>query len=281
MSIKFKTTNLAVLIATYAKDDPELLERALRSIFNQNLPEGYRINVYLGVDGPVNHKLQTVIESFHDLLHYVIYSPLNNGLAATLNNLIARLEDEDFVFRMDADDFSLPLRFRRQIEYLLENPDIDIIGTDIVEFDVESKSQNIVAYAFDNDDAKKKIALRVPVAHPTVCFRRRVFRIVPGYPAVRGNEDIAMWFECLRCGLKFGNVHEPLLQFTLDLNFWSRRSFSKSFSELGCYIRGIWSLNRFSIDYVYPVARFFLRVGPLWLSKYAYRSKYRSFGFKK
>lgn len=266
--------NLAVLIATYEKDDPVLLDIALRSVLNQSLPECHGIHVYLGVDGPINPRLESVIANFDEQIHCVIKSPSNEGLAATLNKLINCLEDEIFVFRMDADDLSMPLRFWRQIDYLNLHSDVDIVGTSIIEWDATNNSRQIVTFARDHDDAKKKISRRVPVAHPTVCFRRRVFDVVPYYPMVPGNEDIAMWFECLSKGLRFGNVHEPMLQFTINAGFWSRRSFKKSFSELRCYLAGIWALNKCTLDYIYPLARFIMRLSPQWVSKLAYRSKF-------
>ena len=55
----------------------------------------------------------------------------NQGLAFTLNNLISKLGDESFIFRMDSDDLCMPCRFERQILFLLKNSDIDILGSDI------------------------------------------------------------------------------------------------------------------------------------------------------
>ena len=268
--------NSAVLIATYERDDPVLLDIALRSVLDQTLPEGHNVRVYLGVDGPISPQLETVIANFDEQLHHIIKSPFNEGLAATLNKLINCLEDESFVFRMDADDLSLPLRFWRQLDHLGQHSDVDIVGTDIIEWDAANDSRRIVTYARDHEDAKRKISRRVPVAHPTVCFRRRVFDVVPHYPMVPGNEDIAMWFECLSKGIRFGNVHEPLLQFTISEGFWSRRRFTKAISEFRCYVTGIWFLNKYTLDYIYPLARFILRLGPQWLSRLAYNSKFRN-----
>lgn len=265
-------TVLAVLIATYKGDSPELLSAALNSVLNQKLSTGKTVRVYLGIDGPIGLDLEAVINGFAGRIYRIVRSGTNDGLAPTLNKLIKSLSDEAFVFRMDADDLSLPRRFQRQLDFFCDNPDVDIVGTDITEWDSETDHRRHVVYALDHDDAVRKMSRRVPVAHPTVCFRRRVFDVQPQYPIVSGNEDIAMWFECLHKGLRFGNVHEPLLQFTINSGFWSRRSFLKAFSEFKCYVKGIWRLHGYTWQYVYPMARLLVRISPPAVSKLLYDS---------
>lgn len=266
---------LAVLLALYDRDDPVLFERALCSVLNQDLPENHVVRVYLGVDGPINSDLDDVVKRYSGNLHHISRSECNEGLAATLNRLIAVLDREEFVFRMDADDYSLPGRFRMQLDYLHDNPGVDIVGTDIIEWDRSSDHRRRVVYANDHEDAVRKMPRRVPVAHPTVCFRRSVFGVIPQYPCVVGNEDVAMWFSCIKSNLRFGNVHLPLLIFTVSENFWARRSFSKALSEFLCYVRGIWSLNGVTWLYLFPVARLLVRLSPRLISKCFYNSAFR------
>lgn len=265
--------SLAVLMATYHRDDAALFENALLSILNQKLPFEYKLNIYLGIDGAIGHELEEVIVRNCDKVYRIIRSPINEGLAATLNKLIMALGDEAYVFRMDADDISMPNRFAKQLDFLQKYPDVDIVGTDIIEFNRDSNSRRIVHFALDHTDAVSKISRRVPVAHPTVCFRRRVFSIVENYPVISGNEDIAMWFKCMSAGLRFGNVHEELLLFSINSNFWARRSFSKAISEFKCYTKGIWALDGVTWKYIYPIARLLMRISPKFVSKILYNSK--------
>jgi glycosyltransferase involved in cell wall biosynthesis len=269
-------TSLAVLIATYRRDDPVLLDAALRSVLDQQLPPDYAVHVYLGIDGQIGPELEATVERHVARLHRVIRSPHNEGLASTLNKLIHVLCDEPFIFRMDADDFSLPMRFQKQLDFLQNHPDVDIVGSDITECDNASDERRQIAFARDHADAVRKISRRVPVAHPTVCFRRHVFDLVPQYPTEAGNEDVAMWFKCMNAGLRFGNVHEPLLNFNINSGFWSRRSVTKAFSEFKCYVRGIWMLNGYTWQYAYPVARLLVRISPRSVSKFLYGTTMRS-----
>jgi glycosyltransferase involved in cell wall biosynthesis len=268
-------TYVGVLIAVYGLDDPTLFRRAIQSVLDQSTPAGISVRVYLGVDGPLSDTLEQVIREHEQQLFLVSRSESNIGLARTLNRLISQRGAEPFFFRMDADDVSLPGRFLAQLSHMAEHPQIDILGTAIVEEQTHSGARRVVQFARDPEDARKCIARRVPVAHPTVCLRARVLDTVQAYPTSRGNEDIAMWFECMQAGFTFDNLPAPLLLFTLGPSFWKRRSFDKAFSEFRCYIRGIYELEGLTWHYVYPLARLLIRLSPTAVSKWFYGSRLR------
>jgi len=267
---------IAVIMSVYRAENPLKFARALDSIFSQVLPPSIDLKVYLGIDGPIPEGLKKIVNDYYDQIAKVFAFPENRGLAAVLNDLIDELDDEEFIFRMDTDDVSLPIRFARQLDYLALHPEVDILGTSIVEVDELKNTRRIVSFdQRGGREAVRLIARGVPVAHPTVCFRRKVFSSVKGYPLVRYNEDIALWFECLRNGLVISNLAEPLYEFSVGADFFKRRGIKKAFSELAIYMRGVWSLNGFSVDLVYPIARFAVRIAPKALQKAAYGSRLR------
>jgi glycosyltransferase involved in cell wall biosynthesis len=262
--------SIATLMAVYHGDDPILLAAAIDSIVAQQFSQDVESRIYLAIDGPVREELKDVIAARAGLIHCIVRIERNAGLANALNTLISLLKDEVYIFRMDADDVSLPTRYQTQLDRLEWDDGIDILGTDIVEIDEVSGRQRRVSFAHDHDDALAKLCWRVPVAHPTVCFRRRVLLSIPGYPTTGTNEDVALWFLCAKLGFRFGNVHEPLLLFRIGPDFWRRRSFAKAVSELRCYVRGIWALQGVTWKYVLPLMRFGLRIAPERISKWAY-----------
>jgi glycosyltransferase involved in cell wall biosynthesis len=269
-------TSIATLICVYAGDAPELFRAALQSIFDQRLSLEVESRIFLGIDGPISEALEEVVQQNADRLFVVERSAVNRGLAKTLNSLINRLTDEEFVFRMDADDQSLPDRYQAQLAYLAAHPEIDILGTAIIEVDCATGKERRVSFCTDPQDAIATIHRRVPVAHPTVCFRRRVLSTVGGYPIAGTNEDVALWFECLRAGFKFDNLAQAHLRFRVSETFWKRRSFKKARSELVCYVSGIYALNGlFTGKYAYPILRLMVRLAPTSVSKWMYGSALR------
>lgn len=266
---------LGVLMSVYRGDDPALLEQALHSILSQEMSEPAAIRIYFGVDGPIGDSLRAVVELYRTCIHKLLFFEHNRGLAHVLNDLIRAREDEAYFFRMDADDLSAPQRLESQMTYLRAHPEVDILGTDMIEVDVTGGGERIVRFALCPHDARRSIARRVPVGHPTVCFRARVFDRVPQYPEIRMNEDIAMWFVCMKQGLVFDNLHEPLYRFTIGPDFWQRRSTLKAWSECMVYLRGIWELEGLTWKYLFPLLRLLIRLSPGALQRAAYSSPLR------
>lgn len=263
----------ATLMCVYAQDNADHFRLALESVLGQTLRHPTSSRVYLGIDGPLPAPLNEVVAHFAPRLFRICRSDTNRGLAITLNGLLKVLDDEAFIFRMDADDVSMPTRFQAQLDYMQEHPDIDVLGTALLEIDERSRSERIVHFCTGPQDAVANAHKRVPVAHPTVCVRRRVFDAVGGYPVAGTNEDVALWFDCMALGFRFDNLRAPLLQFRLSPGFWKRRGFDKALSELNCYCRGIRRLRGlWTTDYLFPLMRFLLRLAPEFIVVGAYRS---------
>ncbi|MFQ3251757.1 MAG: glycosyltransferase involved in cell wall biosynthesis [Loktanella salsilacus] len=266
---------VAVLIGLYGRDDAQKFETALLSVAYQELPRDHILHIYIGVDGPLTEALEEILARHVDKIFLISRSDANIGLAKTLNRLITLRGDEEFFFRMDADDESLPGRFKAQLAYLELNPAVDILGTAILEC-VEGSEPRLVRFAKGPDDARRNIAWRVPVAHPTVCMRRIVLDRVHSYPDRRGNEDVSMWFKCFENKMRMDNLPDAWVRFNITSDFWERRSTKKAFSECGAYLEGIWRLDGITWRYAYPFARLIFRLSPKWISKQVYASRLRS-----
>ena len=262
-------------MAIYNGSNVQALRTAIESVLNQEFIGNVESRLYLAIDGPVSFEINETIKHLKSRIFTIHRIESNGGLATALNSLIKLLQDEEFIFRMDADDFSYLNRYQLQIDYFKNNPSIDILGTDIIEVDAIDGSRRLVTFCRGPDDAIAKICKRVPIAHPTACFKRRVFDRVGGYPSIGTNEDVALWFRCLQEGFRFDNVRQPLLEFSIDSNFWKRRSYKKAISEFMCYIKIVWEMDGFSWKYIFPLTRFFLRISPTWVSRWAYKSKIR------
>ena len=262
---------VGVLMSVYAHDTAADFERALGSMLRQQLRPGVEMRIYLGVDGPIAQGVEQVIAHHQSHLHRVVRSIKNVGLAVTLNALIATRQDESFYFRMDADDVSQPQRLQTQIDHMQAHPSVDILGTDIVEIDTVSGERREVSFLDRPEHLRRFICFRPPVAHPTVCFRRSVFDRAGPYPLKHGNEDIAMWFRCAALGMRFDNVHQPLLEFSVSSTFWRRRSWSKAWGEFTSYWRGILQLWGVHWRLVFPVIRLLIRLSPTPVSRFVYR----------
>lgn len=261
---------LAIIMSVYCRDEPEQLRASLESIVSQSVSGTHQVRLYLAIDGPVSPEIDNVISEYKAEIYRMFRLEENRGLAAALNVLIGSLDDEVYIFRMDADDISLSDRFEKQLAFMERNPDVDILGGAILEFSNTSSGTNLVQYPETDSKARHQIAYRSPVAHPTVCIRRRVFDIVGKYPEIGGNEDIALWFDCMKAGLVFANLPDPVLRFRVSPEFWARRGFHKSKSELVCYLKGLNSIEGPSFRMAIPILRFLFRLTPKPIRKLGY-----------
>lgn len=267
--------SVAVLLPVYQGDNPDHFERALCSIEAQDgLTDAVRI--YLGIDGPLPPDLEAVVTRHHSMIHRIVRHARHVGPTVNMNGLLDALEDERLVFRMDADDISLPGRFGKQIAFMDEHPDIAILGTTIEEIDEDSGTSIIRRFPSDPDSMKTAICTACPVAHPSVCIRPEVFRALGGYPNMRG-QDIALWFEALRRGFRISNLQEPLLQLRVSGDFLKRRSWLvRALPEFRIYMRGIWQLHGITWRYILPIGRLALRLSGPRVSGWVYRSQLRN-----
>ncbi len=102
------------------------LKYSLESIINQDYK---RIEIICINDGSTDNTL-SIIEQYKksDNRIIIINNEINLGLIASLNKSFEYINGEYFA-RMDADDYSPPNRLSRQIEFILENKEFDLVST--------------------------------------------------------------------------------------------------------------------------------------------------------
>ena len=129
----------SVLMSVYKNDDIDCIKQAIDSILNQTLPAN---QIVIMVDGPITNAVYELLQEYENniLEIEIMYQSENRGLGITLNSGI-NICKYDYIARMDADDYSLPNRFEKQIKYLEKHPLIDVLGSNITEYD---NSLNII-----------------------------------------------------------------------------------------------------------------------------------------
>ncbi|MDR0307806.1 MAG: glycosyltransferase [Chitinispirillales bacterium] len=272
--------NIAVIQSVYRKDNPVWFECSIVSILKQDC--GFEnINYYLCIDGAIGKELKIVVEKYKDKFYKIVSNDPNIGLAASLNKLINSLEYEVYIFRMDSDDISCSERFRKQIEYLENNPDVGICGTSLVEMYDNYGKPKRRDYFENHEKIIKNMYKGTAAAHPTVCYKRDALNKLKGYDEDnKQNEDIEMWFRAAVLGIKFHNIREPLYHQMITKDFYSRRSVLKAFKEFSIYWDGCNRLYGFSWRNFFPLLRLLSRLIPRWAIKFLYESNFRNYLFK-
>ena len=146
----------------------EHLRMALDSICNQT----YNELEFIIVDDFSNGDCKQVLSEYSDKYSYiqVIHNEVNLGLTRSLNIGFHHATGE-FIARMDADDFSVPTRIEKQVEFLINCPDIQLCGTGVVSFG-DSEVYMSPSKGLTNDEAQCCLFFSSTLCHPSVMIRK-------------------------------------------------------------------------------------------------------------
>lgn len=131
---------------------------------------------------------------------------------------------------MDADDISLPHRFELQMKYMSENPETDVLGTQISEFVGDPSnvvSERIVPTA--DSEIKEFMKRRCPMNQMSVVFRRSSYDSAGGYMDWFCNEDYYLWIRMFGNGCRFANLPQVLVNVRVGKAMVARRGGWKYF----------------------------------------------------
>lgn len=110
----------------------EYLKEAIDSILNQTFSDFELIIVDDGSDKDI----EPVIKLYGDSRIRFFKNEQNLGVAKTRNRLMELAEGEYCAWQ-DSDDISYPDRLKKQVDFLNNNADISIVGTNLVRFPAE------------------------------------------------------------------------------------------------------------------------------------------------
>ncbi len=143
-----------------------------------------------------------------------IYNNATNlKLIKTLNRGIELCRGK-YIARMDADDISFPTRIEKQVAFLEQNSDYDVVSSMFYTFRTGKLKYNLYRNPKTYEELQAYILFRSGICHPAVMIRRTLFsdlglRFEEKYLHV---EDYALWSKAVYC-TKLANIDEPLLYY--------------------------------------------------------------------
>lgn len=214
--------SFSVLMSVYEKEKPVYLKESLASILNQTMQPD---EIVLVADGPLTDELEKVIRQFQKKTEAlnVVRLTENQQLGRALECGLEKCSNE-LVARMDTDDIALPGRFEKQYLYMMQHPDVDVLGGLIEEFDPEDDGYRKIKHMpIDSEGIIKYSRYRNPVNHMTVMFRRGKVEDAGGYRHFPFLEDYDLWTRMLVLKCQFANLDEVLVRARTERNIYTRR----------------------------------------------------------
>ncbi|WP_281194364.1 glycosyltransferase [Halorubrum sp. F4] len=217
------STNFSLLIAVYEGENPVHFSQCLESIINQE----YRpTETVIVKDGSLTDELEVVIDNFR--LHYderlvTVELPENQG-AGKAYDMGLQYCSQPLVAQIGADDIAAEGRFEKQVNFLRTNPDIDVVGGYIEEF--ENSVNNVVGIRevpLDPSSVERYARFRSPINHTSVMFRKDAVLEVGGFRDLRRQQDYDLWVRLLMSGYSIANIPEILAKARVGESFYERK----------------------------------------------------------
>lgn len=158
--------------------------------------------------------LQYIKRTINNDDRFVIHELELDGINFALNYGL-NLVKTKYMARMDADDYSFPTRFEKQIQFLEDNPKYVMVGCRVEMVDDDDK-KIIQKFKFFHGDKKIRRALkyRMPLCHPAVMFRSNKMFEYKGYMYGNTSEDHELYIRMARDPENlFENIPEHLFNY--------------------------------------------------------------------
>jgi len=179
------------------------LELAIKSVFAQTYTNWELILVD---DGSIDRSTE-IANRITDKRVKLITDNTNKGLIYRLNQ-IALLAHGKYLARMDADDLMQPTRIEKQVRFLLNNPDVDLVDTGAYSISEKGFPKGKRGLNKINTDEsyvlKHAMLLHASVVGKTTWFIKN--RYDADYTRA---EDYELWCRTFKTS-SFGRVREPL-----------------------------------------------------------------------
>jgi len=228
-----------ISVLLVVRDVQATIERTVQSILDQTVSD---FELIILDDGSTDATLAT-ITAFRDARVRVIADDHWLGLAARLNQGLDQARGE-FVARMDGDDIAYPQRFERQLAYLRDHPEVDLLGASVLVFRGDGTAIGVRKPPEAHGDICRAVH-GFSIAHPTYFGRTAWFRQFRYAEDMRRAQDQDLLLRA-HFSSRFANVPEILLGYreetvSMKKSFEGRRAFTRSivraYGSRGAYHR--------------------------------------------
>ena len=163
-----KTPMISVIMSVY--NDEKYLSKAVESILNQSYKDFEFIIVN---DGSTDNSFEILEKYQQDDKRVILIEQDNIGLTKSLNKAID-MACGKYIARMDSDDISLSTRFQKQLEFLEQNKDYALVGTNILKIDVFDNELEVNETKYSYKDICETFKIRNCIAHGSIMVNKEL-----------------------------------------------------------------------------------------------------------
>lgn len=190
------------------------LKEAIESIINQTYTN---LEILLINDGSTDNSSKIIAEyASYDQRIKVITNRNALGYGGEkASNEAYKIASGDFIAKLDADDVAMPDRLEKQIQYLINNPDIFLVGSWMKIIDQAGIEKGKRKYPVNNEDILREFYLRNCIGHPTIMFRNKIIPDDFYKLRFKALNDYYTHFLHMQQGLKMANIPDYLVKYRI------------------------------------------------------------------
>lgn len=163
------------------------IEEALGSMLQQTYKN---LEIIIFDDGSTDKTGEIIAKMSEDEYRVFYHYRQQQGIANCLNEALS-LAKGDFIARMDGDDISLPDRIEKQMAFLNEHPEVDVVGCWLRLFGERNEVWHYRAY--DNFIKNMFFLFSNGVGHNAILVRADVYKRYRYDPRYTYVEDTELW----------------------------------------------------------------------------------------
>lgn len=218
-TLNMEEQRISVVMTVYNQE--AYVSEAIASILEQTYPWYEMIIID---DGSTDNSLAVLKQYAKKDGRIHIISRENKGLAESLNEGIKNATG-NYIARMDADDYSYPTRFEKQMKMFSDRPELYLVGTNfnllfekgVTEETRKSKLrfEKNVNEPVSRIQWKEDIFEDYKILHPTWIFKKELFDYIGGY-SNNCAEDVEFLFRTITHDYPVGKVDEILFTYRIS-----------------------------------------------------------------
>ena len=215
------TVEFSVLTTVYKQESPTNLRKSLLSSYEQTIKP---TEIILVCDGELTEELDRELEKLKIEIPIlkIFYLPENLGSGPASLFGVNQCQTE-LIARMDSDDYSVETRFEKQIAAFKKNPNLIMVGSNILEKNSEFTAlKKVPEYT---EEIRQYSRLRNPFNNPSSLMKKEYILKAGNYREFRYLEDYDLTMRLLHDNptKDFFNIQEPLVIMQTNDSSYLRR----------------------------------------------------------
>ena len=211
----------SVLMTVYDKEKPYNLRKSLLTSYQQTIKP---TEIILVCDGELTQELYDEIERIKSEIPILkVYQLDTNVGSGPASRFGVEKCNTELIARMDSDDYSVETRFEKQIKAFEENPNLVMVGTNILEKNTEFTALKTVPKK--TEEIREYSKFRNPFNNPSSMMKKEYILKVGNYRKFRYLEDYDLTMRLIHDNptKDFLNIQEPLVIMQTNNSSYLRR----------------------------------------------------------